>query len=184
MSIRPKSLGSSKTLGSRPPDSLELRVELETAWSATITDEEAISLKTRNVRKDGRGLVEVDSIQADNVKRICHLFAYENHTLNTLVEQLANEGRFFRSSMHRFPRSSVHNILSDRAYIGEIEFHGQWYPVRHEPLIDRATWDRAQALLGPRLPVACADLFRRRDPVRALRSSDHGRTEDENDKSR
>ena len=102
----------------------------------------------RNVRRDGRGVVEVDSIQADNVKRIFHLFAYENHTLDTLVEQLANEGRFFRASTPHFPRSSVHNILQDRAYIGEIEFRGQWYPGKHEPLIDRATWDRVQALLG------------------------------------
>jgi site-specific DNA recombinase len=102
----------------------------------------------RNVRKDGRGMVEVAPIQAENVKRIFHLFAYENHTLDTLVEQLANEGRPFRSSMPRFPRSSVHNILQDRAYIGEIEFRGQWYPGKHEPLIDRATWDRVQALLG------------------------------------
>jgi site-specific DNA recombinase len=102
----------------------------------------------RNVRKNGRGTVEVAPIQAENVKRIFHLFAHENHTLDTLVEQMANEGRFFRSSMPRFPRSSVHNILSDRAYIGEIEFRGQWYPGKHEPLIDRATWDRVQALLG------------------------------------
>jgi site-specific DNA recombinase len=101
----------------------------------------------RNVRKDGRGVVEVDSIQADNVRRIFHLFAYENHTLDTLVEQLATEGRLFRPSMPRFPRSSVHNILQDRAYIGEIEFRGQWYPGKHEPLIDRSTWDRVQGLL-------------------------------------
>jgi site-specific DNA recombinase len=102
----------------------------------------------RNVRKSGRGLVEVDPVPAANVRRIFHLFAYENHTLDTLVEQFANEGRQFRSSMPRFPRSSVHNILQDRAYVGEIEFRGQWYPGKHEPLIDRATWDRVQALLG------------------------------------
>jgi site-specific DNA recombinase len=102
----------------------------------------------RNVRKSGRGLVEIDPVPAANVKRIFQLFAYENHTLDTLVEQLENEAREFRSSTPRFPRSSVHNILQDRAYIGEIEFRGQWYPGKHEPLVDRATWDRVQALLG------------------------------------
>lgn len=102
----------------------------------------------RNVRKNGRGLVEVAPVPAANVRRIFHLFAYENHTLDTLVEQLATEAREFRPALPRFPRSSVHNILQDRAYIGEIEFRGQWYPGKHEPLIDRATWDRVQALLG------------------------------------
>ena len=34
----------------------------------------------------------------------------------------------------------VHNVLKDRAYIGEILHKGEWYPGKHEPLIDRATW--------------------------------------------
>ena len=42
----------------------------------------------------------------------------------------------------------VHNALKDRAYIGEILHKGEWYPGKHEPLIDRATWDRVQVLLG------------------------------------
>ena len=102
----------------------------------------------RNIRKDGRGMVETDPIPAENVKRIFHLFAYENHTLDTLVEKLAEEGRQFRASMPKFPRSSVHNILKDRAYIGDIEYRGEWYPGKHTPLVDRATWNRVQALLG------------------------------------
>jgi site-specific DNA recombinase len=102
----------------------------------------------RNVRKDGRGMVEVDPVTSVNVKRIFHLFAYENHTLDTLVEKLAAEGRQFRNTTPKFPRSSIHNILKDRAYIGEILHKGQWYPGKHQPLIDRATWDRVQALLG------------------------------------
>ena len=102
----------------------------------------------RNVRKNGRGMVEIDPLPADNVRRIFHLFAWEHHTLDTLTEKLTVEGRQFRASMPKFPRSSVHNILKDRAYIGEIEFRGQWYPGKHEPLIDRTTWDRVQALLG------------------------------------
>ncbi|HEY2759600.1 MAG TPA: recombinase zinc beta ribbon domain-containing protein, partial [Pirellulales bacterium] len=28
------------------------------------------------------------------------------------------------------------------------EFRGQWYPGRHEPIMDRTTWNRVQALLG------------------------------------
>ncbi len=102
----------------------------------------------RNIRKDGRSVVETDPEPAANVRRIFHLYAYEPLTLDALVERLHAEGRVFRAATTTFPRSSVHNILQDRAYIGEIEFRGQWYPGKHEPLVDRATWDRVQTLLG------------------------------------
>jgi DNA invertase Pin-like site-specific DNA recombinase len=102
----------------------------------------------RNVRKDGRGLVEIDAVPAANVRRIFHLYAYENLTLDGLVERVIAEALVFRASQPKFPRSSIHNILKDRAYIGEISHKGEWYPGKHEPLIDRATWDRVQALLG------------------------------------
>lgn len=102
----------------------------------------------RNVRRDGRGVIAIDPVPGDNVRRMFRLFAYEPHTLDTLVDRLHQEGRTFRSSTPKFPRSSVHNILRDRAYIGEIEYRGQWYPGKHEPLVDRATWDRVQGLLG------------------------------------
>ena len=102
----------------------------------------------RNARKDGRGIIEVDPEPASNVKRIFHLYAYENLTLDGLVERINGESRSFRDSQPTFPRSSIANILKDRAYIGELEYKGEWYPGKHEPIIDRATWERVQALLG------------------------------------
>ncbi|MFO0884845.1 MAG: recombinase family protein [Pirellulales bacterium] len=102
----------------------------------------------RNVRKDGRGVVDVDPEAASNVKRIFHLYAYENLTLDGLVAKMNSEGRIWRKSQPKFPRSSIHNILKDRADIGELEYNGNWYPGKHEALVDRATWDRVQALLG------------------------------------
>jgi site-specific DNA recombinase len=102
----------------------------------------------RNVRKDGRGVVDVDPQEAANVRRIFHLYAYENLTLDGLVERVNAEGLVFRASQPKFPRSTVHAILKDRAYIGEIHHKGEWYPGKHEPLIDRPTWERVQVLLG------------------------------------
>jgi len=50
----------------------------------------------RNIRKDGRGMVEIDPIPAANIKRIFHLYAYENLTLDGLVERINAEGMAFR----------------------------------------------------------------------------------------
>lgn len=102
----------------------------------------------RNIRRDGRGLIELDPEAADNVRRMFTLFAYEPLTIDGLVERLHKEGRRFRPTMPKFPRSSIHNILLDRAYIGELEYKGQWYPGKHEPLADRGVWNRVQVLLG------------------------------------
>lgn len=102
----------------------------------------------RNIRVDGRGIVKIDPENAPKVRRIFELFAYHHCTLDMLVERLAAEGIVYRDSTPRFPRSTLHVILRDRAYIGEIEHKGQWYPGKHEPLVDRTTFDRVQALLG------------------------------------
>jgi DNA invertase Pin-like site-specific DNA recombinase len=102
----------------------------------------------RNVRKSGRGIIEVDPAAAANVKRFYHLYAYENLTLDALILRMAKEGRAYRPSAAKFARGSLHTMLRDRAYIGEIEHQGQWYPGKHEPIVDRGTWDRVQVLLG------------------------------------
>lgn len=102
----------------------------------------------KNVRKDGRGIVEVDPVPGRNIRRIFQLFAYNHHTIDSLADQLEKEGVVFRSSTTRFPRSTLHRILRDRTYIGELEYKGNWYPGKHEPLVDVATWQRVQVLLG------------------------------------
>src|SRR5262249_22503911 len=58
----------------------------------------------RNIRVDGRGIVEVDPISAANVRRIFQLYAYQSLTLDGVVERLVSEGRTYRSSTPKFNR--------------------------------------------------------------------------------
>ncbi|MBA3313513.1 MAG: recombinase family protein [Planctomycetota bacterium] len=102
----------------------------------------------RNVRANGRRIVEVDPVAAANVRLIFQLYAYENQTLEGLVSRMAKEGAIYRSSTPKFNRTSVHNMLNDRAYIGEVRYREAWYPGKQEPLIDLPTWNRVQSLLG------------------------------------
>ena len=105
----------------------------------------------RNVRQDGRSLVEVDPQNAPKVQRIFHLYAYNGHTLDSLAEKLAEEGVVYKDSVPRFRRNFLHNMLRDRSYIGEVQYHGEWYPGTHDSLVDRATWKRVQILLGDKV---------------------------------
>jgi site-specific DNA recombinase len=102
----------------------------------------------RNERANGRRVVEVDLDAATNVRRIYQLYAYENQTLEGVVARLHAEGAVYRASSPRFNRTSVHNVLNDRSYIGEIKYRDGWYPGKQEPLVDRSTWNRVQSLLS------------------------------------
>jgi site-specific DNA recombinase len=102
----------------------------------------------RNVRTDGRGTVAVDPVEAGNIRRMFHLYAYESLTIDGVIQRLHEEGRTYRPSTPKFARTSMHTMLRDRSYIGEIPYKGNFYPGKHEPLVDRSTWNRVQALLG------------------------------------
>ncbi len=100
-----------------------------------------------NIRVNGRCVAEIEPFAAKTVRRIFDLYAYEPLTIDELRDRLHAEHAIYRPESPRFTRSKLHHILSDRSYIGEVPFKGQWYPGKHEPLIDRATWERTQALL-------------------------------------
>ena len=102
----------------------------------------------RNYRKDGRGLVEIDPECGPKVRRIFELYAWHGLTLESLGQRLLEEGILYLPAVSRFPVSNLHHILTNRSYLGEVPYHGQWYPGTHEPLVDRATWDRVRVLLG------------------------------------
>lgn len=102
----------------------------------------------RNIRIDGRSIVQVDDREAGNVQRMYELYASHGHTLDSLIEALKDEGRTFKDSKPEFTRSKVHNILRDRSYIGEVFYRGEWSKGTHAPLVALGTWLRTQVLLG------------------------------------
>lgn len=102
----------------------------------------------RNVRVNGRSVVEVHPQHAKNVQYIFRLYAYENHTLDMIVHRMARESVAYTASSPEWARSKVHRILRDRSYIGELLYGGQWQSGSHTPIVDRVAWDRVQVLLG------------------------------------
>lgn len=72
--------------------------------------------------------MEIDQRAAKNIARIFQLYAYENQTLEGGVRKLAEENAIWREVRREFIRTSIHNILNDRAYIGEVQFREHWHP--------------------------------------------------------
>jgi site-specific DNA recombinase len=105
----------------------------------------------RNVRIDGRSIVEIHCENAATIRRIFEMYGYHSHTLDTLGDALITEGIEYLPSIPKIGRSKLYTILTDRAYIGEIKFRGQWLPGTHEPIIERRLWERVQDLLGQKV---------------------------------
>jgi site-specific DNA recombinase len=102
----------------------------------------------RNVRINERGLIEKDETAAEKVKRVFDLYAYENCTIDKIVERMAKENIPYTDTQPDWPRSKVATILHDRAYIGEVKHKGQWHQGTHWAIVDRITWSRVQVLMG------------------------------------
>jgi site-specific DNA recombinase len=47
-----------------------------------------------------------------------------------------------------FDKGTLYKILRNRVYIGDAVHKGQSYPGEHEPIVDRATWDRVYEVLA------------------------------------
>ncbi|MEZ6134082.1 MAG: recombinase family protein [Pirellulaceae bacterium] len=105
----------------------------------------------RNIRIDGRSIVEIHPENAHTIQRIFDLYGYHSHTLDTLGDALLAEGIQYLPSVPQIGRSKLYTILTDRSYIGEIKFRGQWHPGTHTPLVEPKLWDRVQTLLGQKV---------------------------------
>jgi DNA invertase Pin-like site-specific DNA recombinase len=102
----------------------------------------------RNVRIDGRSVVQIDEEQAKKVRYIFDLYAHHNCTIDQVVQRLTDEQIIYTTAQPLWACSKVHKILRDRAYIGEVLYRGQWHPGAQQPIIERVVWSRVQALLG------------------------------------
>ena len=109
-----------------------------------------------NVRRkvDGREIrtVELDPDRASHVCWAYETYATGEWTIAALVEGLEARGLTTVPTAHYAERplgkSAVHRMLRNRYYIGKVTWDGVEYDGSHPQLVDRALFDRVQALLS------------------------------------
>jgi DNA invertase Pin-like site-specific DNA recombinase len=109
-------------------------------------------------RPDGRTLAVVKE-HAAIVRHIFERYLYLGNVrlvANELAvtgiatpQRTASTGR--NTGGRLFSRGQIYKLLSNPIYIGEIHHRGQAHTGRHQPIIDRATWDNVQKLLADNL---------------------------------
>jgi site-specific DNA recombinase len=96
--------------------------------------------------------ISTDPERFDLVRLGFELAATGAHTITTLTEMLEELGLRTRGTYKRaskpLSRSMVHRMLRDDYYIGIVTLKGVKRPGRHEPIVDRATFERVQQVLS------------------------------------
>jgi site-specific DNA recombinase len=96
-------------------------------------------------RLEERKLV-VEPEEAALVRHIFHRFLQVG-SATKLVQELNADGH--RTKRRKpFDKGVLYKLLDNRTYVGEVEHKGTAYPGEHEPLVDRATWDKVHAILA------------------------------------
>ncbi len=85
--------------------------------------------------------------RAKLVMRIFQLYSQSGMTFDMIADQLRKEGYIFRPSCPRMTPASISYILANRFYVGDIVWKGEIYPGKHQPLVDRRTFQLCRDIL-------------------------------------
>lgn len=88
----------------------------------------------------------VNEAEAALVRHIFERFI-RGGSVTLVVRELQSEGRVSKRGKP-FDKGIVYKLLNNRVYVGEAVHKGTSYPGEHEPIVDRDTFDKVQAILS------------------------------------
>jgi len=95
--------------------------------------------------------VEIDPERGPLVKWAFDMYATGEWTTRTLLVEVTEKGLASRPTPKRPSKpitvSAFQEMLRNPYYVGVIEYRGVSYPGKHEPIVDRQTFDEVQRLL-------------------------------------
>ena len=93
--------------------------------------------------------IEIDPERAPIIRQMFEQYATGKFSIRRIEVQAARQGLTTRKG-HRVARSSVADILKNPFYTGDFLWNGKRYQGKHPPLIDKALFDRVQAVAAQR----------------------------------
>jgi site-specific DNA recombinase len=100
--------------------------------------------------------LDVNAAEAETVRLIFQLYL-ELKTLRRVRDELDRKSIVskqwvskggVRHGGFRFHRGALYHLLANPIYVGEIRHKKVTYPGQHEPIVERATWQRVQEMLN------------------------------------
>jgi site-specific DNA recombinase len=97
-------------------------------------------------REEASGRLVPDPAEAPVVREIFRRYTKRLEGTAALARRLSERG--YETKQGRpFHQHAVLTILRNRSYLGETSFRGKRYPAPHERLVEKALFERAQAIL-------------------------------------
>jgi site-specific DNA recombinase len=101
----------------------------------------------KTIGEKGKKIHVINTDTSPLIQKMFKLYASKNHSLKSLVEKMYGDG--LRSSNgQKIAKSSLHNLLTNPFYAGEIRWNDKIYPAAHEPLISKNLFKQVQQLLN------------------------------------
>jgi site-specific DNA recombinase len=96
----------------------------------------------------GNKTVYPDPERAHYVEQMFKLYATGTYSVKQIEHILYEQGLRTRAG-HKVRHSVIHSVLSNHFYTGLMEWHGQFYPGKHQPIISQSLFEQTQfALTG------------------------------------
>ena len=105
---------------------------------------------------NGTRVLQVNGVEAATVRHIFERYLALG-SVHRLLHDLQRDGIRSKRRVSAkdkvtgdqpFSRGAMFHLLQNRVYVGEIVHKGQCYPGQHEPVLERTTFDRVQAMLA------------------------------------
>ena len=98
----------------------------------------------------GKKGIALDPQYAPLVRQVFEWYATGRYSLEMVTRMTRHAGLRYRESGAPIPKSTIHRILRNPLYQGDVEWIGRVYQGAHEPLVSREIFARVQDILDGR----------------------------------
>ncbi len=103
----------------------------------------------KTIGEKGHKIHVVDSEVAPHLRKMFEMYATGNYSVVSLEDEMYKLGLRSRNG-NRTLQSRIYKLLQDPFYCGKMRWKGEIYPAKHEPLITKDLFEKAQSILKRR----------------------------------
>jgi len=103
----------------------------------------------KTIGEKGHKIHVIDNETAPHLKKMFELYATGNYSIQKLEDEMYKIGLRSRNG-NKILQSRIHELLQDPFYCGKMKWKSEVYPAKHEALITKDLFEKAQSVLKRR----------------------------------
>ena len=122
---------------------------------------------------DEKKIIVIDEATAPFIRKAFELYATGNYSLKRLGETLYYDGFKHPKTGEKFPPRKFEWMLKNSFYIGTVEYKGNYYEGKHEPLISKELFYQVQGMFGWKKPKSHNIFFPYTNMIKCIKCGEH-----------